>query len=111
MKIFTVRKYLSSVVTTGLKISLWLSLLLSQVPHAFVNCVECYSAKLLYGTILCQLTGTDGRARTLVSSVVVLSYDTFLQGALLGPSGVTACPLSFVTSRVLQTRQLLKPST
>ena len=29
-----------------------------QVPHAFVNCIECYSSKLLYKTILSQLSGT-----------------------------------------------------
>ncbi|CAI8006247.1 Origin recognition complex subunit 5 [Geodia barretti] len=35
-----------------------------QVPHAFVNCIECYSPKLLYGTILAHLMGdTSGYVR------------------------------------------------
>jgi origin recognition complex subunit 5 len=35
-----------------------------QVPHAFVNCMECYSPKLLYGTILGHLMeDTSGYVR------------------------------------------------
>jgi hypothetical protein len=45
--------------STGKTLTLKTILTVLQVPHAFINCVECYSSKLLYKTILSQLSGAS----------------------------------------------------